>query len=265
MATRPIRIKKKSGKKRSRKKETNRQHGQENEQGRKRKKKKRKRKRVVPIVPGPVGPPWSDNELDAIVERAILYIAEARRRWGTTFGMAVGEWLYRELYLMDDGYLRSKDPRKKKSLYDIARRTGTNPRTLRTWVWAARMKHRLGEQGFRSESLMLTDWAALYPLRDRPLAARQVAEWVHNDNPTVEEVQENVRIWDEHMRNPPKRRKKKKNGRKRRKRPYEQRLLCTTRLMHRWVCEVKLSRHLGERLLVQVRQVRALIEGGGGA
>jgi len=219
--------------------------------------------RPIPIVPHPIQPPWTDQELDAIVERAIRYIEEAMKRWGVHLGLAVGEWLYRELYRMNDDYLRSKDPGKTRSLYDIARRTGRNPRTLRTWVWAARMKIRLASEGFTSESLMLTDWAALYPLRERPLAARQVAEWVHNENPTVDEVVEYVRKWKHHKTHPPKPRPRPKPGpRKRRKRPYEQRLLCVARLVHRWVVEVEFSRPLRERLLVEVRQIKALIERG---
>jgi hypothetical protein len=243
----------------------------QNQQGKDSGKKRRESSRNVPdpdphfykILVDPDWSGWTDEELDEIIERAVLYIAEAQRRWGFKLGMAVGEWLYRELYRMNDAYLSSQDPGKTRSLYDIARRTNRSPKTLRNWVWAARMKFRLAEQGYTSERLMLSHWAALYPLRETPLAARKVAQWVHDENPDVEVVIQYVRKWTKYKKEPPPPPKKKKSGkRKRRKRPYEQQLLNVMRLVHRWVVEVELSPHLRERLLAEVGQIRALVEKG---
>ena len=176
------------------------------------------------------------------MERAVLYIEEARKRWGSKLGLSVGMWLYREVYHEDDEYLGSRDPGKHRSLRDIAKRTGKSVRTLRTWVWAGRMKIRLEEQGFSSDRLVLTDWSSLYPLRDMPLAAREVAGWIHDENPTVEEVVERVREWREHGERPPPRKKtRKKAKRRRRRRPYEQNLLRVMKLVHRWVAGAEIS------------------------
>ncbi len=249
----------------------NKTQSRENQKGKDTGKRKRDPSPNVPDIPphfykiliDPDWTGWTDEELDEIVERAVQYIAEAQVRWGFKLGMAVGDWLYRELYRMDDQYLSSKDPGKKRSLYDIARRTGRSPKTLRNWVWAARMRIRLAEQGFTSERLMLTDWAALYPLRETPLAARKVAEWIHDENPDVEDVTEYVRKWTKYKKEPPPPPKhKKKTKHRRRRRPYEQQLLNVMRLVYRWVIEVELSPGLRERLLAEVRQIRALVEKG---
>jgi hypothetical protein len=214
------------------------------------------------ILPGPETPPWTDEQLDEIVERAVRYIEEAKQRWGMRLGLAVGVWLYRELYGEDDAYLRSRDPGKERSLYDIAKRTGKSARTLRTWVWAGRMKVRLEAMGFASESLTLSDWAALHQLRETPVAARQVAEWIHAENPTIDEVRDRVRGWKAHGGEPPPRRKKhKKKSPRRRKKPHEHNLLRVMELVRGWVEQAEISKPLRDRLLAEVRGIKAVIQG----
>lgn len=216
--------------------------------------------------------PWTERELELLVEQAIQYIQKAQVKWGSRLGLTVGEWLYVNLFLENDAYMRSQNPMKKKSLYDIASETPYYARTLRTWVWAGRMKVRLERDGFSSERLTLTDWSSLYQLRDHPEAARQVAQWVHRDNPPVELVQQYVREWRKHLEreeddperkpdppdppeppDPP-------DPHRRRRRPDELRLIRVLRLVRRWVKETELSSQARRRLLMKIEKMQEILE-----
>ncbi len=110
-----------------------------------------------------------------IVERAIVFIAEARARHSTRLGLEVGEHLFVHLYASDEARVFCKDPTREDSLRDIEKATAIGVHTLSRWIKAAIVARRLVSMGMDPE-IGLVRLAALYPIREKD-ALMALIEW----------------------------------------------------------------------------------------
>ena len=101
-----------------------------------------------PTIPDPIPSPWSEAQLEKIIEQACRFIAGAKERCGRELGKVVGRYLFLEVYRGDVEYLRRNDPGKEDSLRDIARLSGVPYPTLYEWTMAAFVRLKLEEAGF---------------------------------------------------------------------------------------------------------------------
>jgi hypothetical protein len=142
--------------------------------------------------------PWSDGELEGIVEAACRFIEEAKERHGTRFGWEVGRYLYVEVYRRDDAYLRRKDPRKEDSLRDIAKASGVPYSRLYYYLRAGWMRDRLVRAGF-GEELSMAHMKHLHELGDDIVAIVALARWARANKVSAEALDPIANRWREHL------------------------------------------------------------------
>ena len=147
-----------------------------------------------PIAPRPLPSPWTPAEMERLIEDAIRFIAEAKRRAGRRLGWEVGEWLFLNLYRGDEAYLRLRHPGKTDSLEDLARMSGIPYGTLKGWVTAAAIRRSLESRGPLPD-LSLKHFEHLGPLRDDVPAMRAVCAWAEREDVRARDFQKAVSAW----------------------------------------------------------------------
>ncbi len=152
----------------------------------------------MPPAPPEPEQPWTDEDLERIVEAAVRFIAEAKQRHGRALGFEVGTYLFREVYREDVEYLRSRDPRKTRSLRDIARLSGVPYDTLYGWTTAAMMRILMERAGFSTE-LTLRHLEAMVSLGDDLEAAIALARWAEARKVRAQDMLAVVKVWREHI------------------------------------------------------------------
>ncbi len=112
---------------------------------------------------------------DDVIERAIVFIHEARTRHGSGLALEVGEYLFVNVFACDAAYVVRKDRTKPDSLAKIARAVGYTHTTLTRWVKMAIVMRRLRALGIDPD-IAQKKLAALFPVED-PDALAALAEW----------------------------------------------------------------------------------------
>jgi hypothetical protein len=231
--------------------------------GKKRKKRTDPNKtRVIRIDPYKFPTPdpyWTSQELAQVTEEICRFIGDAKRRHVKTYKVDVGEWFFLNAYRGDIDLLTDSKPTKEGSLHDLALGVGISYDTLRHWIIAAAARHLIREMGLDASRIGLSQFAALYSLKDRPRLLEQLAGMVHEKRITVEELQ--IRI-DVALNRKTERRKKKKKKKSRRRPPRPADELAVVRVlqvMDGWIGKIRLGKVQRERLAAMLRELRDLI------
>ncbi len=201
-----------------------------------------------------------------VIERAIVFIQDAKARHGAQLGLEVGEYLFVHVYACDETYALRKDRTKPDSLADIARAVGTSHTTLTRWVKMAIVARRLRARGIDPD-LAQKKLAALHPIEDGD-ALVALVEWTRDMracdvNGLVRDLAEHLasggtlQSFDDRTRDEPRR----KTHHRRRHRPTDTLIVPRlVALLSDWAAEARLTSAQRRTLVARLRAIRATLE-----